>query len=351
MKKTNLLVSGIFFLGVLIWSLLTSCDTRKDAVGSEDKILVVADSTEWLMLQDSLRGVFEKIRLTPQPEKIFTLQKVEANNLAKIKHWKNILLVGTLQTSGPIGSLLDNALDSEAKKRVEQDSAFVFVQNNSWAINQILMVLVARDLETLNRRLSVEKALLFKIFDNQVNKVIQGQMYRLKEQKELNTQLQKKYGWHVRVQHDYFIALEDDTNKVVWLRRFGMGESGSQRWMLVHWIDAADPALIEDPQWIINLRNQLTAKYYQGDQVRPEFSSSEIINFLDRRAMRVDGLWENNTVMVGGPFRTLVFYEESDGRIYMIDLAVLAPGEKKLPFMRQLDIMAHTFTTHQKASQ
>lgn len=351
MKQKKLLLMATIFLGALLWTVFTSCDSRKDAIGSEDKILVIADSTDWVVLQDSIRAVFEKIRLTPQPEKIFILQKVEPNNLAKVKNWKNILLVGTLQTSGAIGKLLANALDAEARARVEQDSAFVFVQNNAWSLNQTLMVLVARDLETLNHRLSSEKSRLFKIFDDQVNKIIKNQMYRMKEQKDLSEQLLKKYGWQVRVQHDYFIALEDDTNKVIWLRRFGMGESGSQRWMLVHWVDAADPALIEDPQWTINLRNQLATKYYEGDQVLPEYLGSEIVNFLDRRAMQIDGLWENNTLMVGGPFRTFAFYEESDGRIYLIDLAVLAPGEKKLPFMRQLDIMAHTFATRQKARQ
>lgn len=342
MKKNILILITTFFLGVLT---LNSCDTRKDAIGSEDKILVVADSTDWIFLQDSIQAVFEQTRLTPQTEKIFTLQKVEANNLNKIKRWKNILLIGTLQTSGQVGKLLENALDAEAKKRVEQDSAFVFVQNNPWALNQILMVLVARDIPTLSHRLASEKTLLFKIFDDHVNKLVKSQMYRMKEQKDLNQLLQKKYGWHVRVQHDYFIATEDDTNKVVWLRRFGLGESGSQRWLLVHWLDAADPSLIEEPQWIINLRNQLAAKYYEGDQVLPEFTSSEIVNFQGRRAMRVDGLWENNTVLVGGPFRAFAFYEESTGRIYLIDLTVLAPGEKKLPFLRQLDIMAHTFST------
>ena len=45
-----------------------------------------------------------------------------------------------------------------------------------------------------------------------------------------------------------------------------------------------------------------------------------------------------------------VFFDEYTNRIYMIDLAVFAPEfvSKKEPFIRQLEVIASTFTTQQR---
>lgn len=53
----------------------------------------------------------------------------------------------------------------------------------------------------------------------------------------------------------------------------------------------------------------------------------------------------------GGPFRSYGFYNESDHRLYLMDYSVFAPGEKKWPFMRQLEAMARTFMVKSNDNQ
>ncbi|NBC17960.1 MAG: DUF4837 family protein, partial [Bacteroidetes bacterium] len=51
----------------------------------------------------------------------------------------------------------------------------------------------------------------------------------------------------------------------------------------------------------------------------------------------------------GGPFLTYSFYDQSTGRLYMIDGMVFAPGHEKREFLRQMEVIAHTFRTRQES--
>ncbi|MCG8606832.1 DUF4837 family protein, partial [bacterium] len=126
------------------------------------------------------------------------------------------------------------------------------------------------------------------------------------------------------------------------------------RWLFVHWVEGMDPGTIE-PDWIVKTRNRMTRKFYEGDSINEDYTNSREVEFLGRRALMLEGLWENVPKVVGGPFRNYTFYDEKSDRVYMIDVAVFNPGGKKEPFLRQLDIMARTFRTadetHQKTEE
>lgn len=223
----------------------------------------------------------------------------------------------------------------------------LFQQRDIRAYGQLFMLLVARDYDTLMRHLDQNKHFLFKIYDEHITHLIKNKMSRGCEQKEINRHLWDNYGWQVRVQHDYFIGVEGDSQNVVWLRRFGLRQgSYLQRWLLVHWIETGEPTPIREQNWVVDVRNELTGKYYKVDMVTEGYAASKAVNLNGRWALQVDGLWHNDEQFIGGPFRTRVFYQESDNRIYFIGLAVFAPGQKKLPQLRQLDIMAHTFEVY-----
>ncbi|MDX1429975.1 MAG: DUF4837 family protein, partial [Rhodothermales bacterium] len=90
--------------------------------------------------------------------------------------------------------------------------------------------------------------------------------------------------------------------------------------------------------------------FVQIDRRRP--LEAENIDFLDRYGFEVRGLWhlvgpdsEGDIVPYGqgGPFLTYAFYDEESGRIYVIDGMVFAPGFDKREFLRQLEVISHTF--------
>ena len=76
-----------------------------------------------------------------------------------------------------------------------------------------------------------------------------------------------------------------------------------------------------------------------------QYTDARNVEFLGRPAVVLEGLWENDEKMAGGPFRNYTFYDKESGRIYQIDIAVYYPAGKKETFLRQLDVMARTFKT------
>ena len=57
---------------------------QRPAQGLEDEIYVVADSGEFYDLSLALDSTFEKIIYTPQPEMLFTLIRINPNQIGQI---------------------------------------------------------------------------------------------------------------------------------------------------------------------------------------------------------------------------------------------------------------------------
>ncbi|HFE53122.1 MAG TPA: DUF4837 family protein [Bacteroidetes bacterium] len=216
----------------------------------------------------------------------------------------------------------------------------MFSKRDPWVKKQLLVVFTAKDLTTLKKRLRENQNLLFDLFNDFVNEQVKKRMFATLEQKDIEKHLLEKYGWMVRVQHDYFIALEKPN--FVFLRRTSPKR---ERWLFVLWEHTNDPARLSK-EWVLEKRKEVGEKYYGGDRILDLDLTVKETNFNGRYALQFDGIWENPTKIAGGPWRAYAFYDEPTGNLYLIDLAVFAPDdEKKMPFLRQLDVMAHTFRT------
>ncbi|HEX9653112.1 MAG TPA: DUF4837 family protein [bacterium] len=327
---------SILLIGSVI---LTGCLGKSESLGDSTDIYVIADSTDWSMLAPTLREVFQKEIITPQPEYVFELIWVSPENLGEHAKKKNLILAGALHAEG--GVVTRVGLSSEVKARVAQGTAFVFPKQDQWAKNQLLVVLVSNSLLELEEKLLENKEYLYDIFEKKLMDETIEEMYGKLEQVEIEQQLLQKFGWMVRVQHDYIINIERPQDRLVMLRR---SLPGRERWLFVHWIDDGDSARI-DEEWAVATRNRLTAKFYENDRINKQYLKTENADFLGRSALKLEGLWENEEKVIGGPFRNYTFYDGASRRIYMLDAAVLYPGGEKEPFLRQVDVMAHTFRT------
>lgn len=330
-----------FYLALLLVVLLLGCFGKPPASGEDNQLFVVSDSDNWAALEGSIKDVFEKVIKTPQPEKLFEVHWVPPEKFSQFATRKNIAIVGILNAEGEINEKVSNMLSPEVKAKVADGSAFVFPKENPWAEKQLLVVLASTGFAELQEKLQDNKDYLYQLFEKKVLDETNAQMFSQLEQTELSDKLLEDYGWSLRIQHDYFINIERVQDRFVMLRR---SLPGRERWLFVHWIEDGNPNIINE-EWAMNTRDKLTTKFYENDFIDRKHTASEEVDFLDRPALRLEGLWGNDEKIAGGPFRNYTFYDEQSGRIYMIDVAVWFPRGNKEPFLRQLDIIAHTFTT------
>jgi len=339
-KKWIVLLFGLSLLAILIFSF--GCQLKPITIGSNNKVLVLADSTLWGHIEQDVRNAVEKEVYTPQLEKIFTIILREPGKFGDLKRFPHLLFIGTLNQKGTTKDILEGMLDETARRKIEQDSSFIFRRRDAWSKGQLLVVLVSKDLETLKGHLQKDKDLIFKLFDDHANEIVMQQMYRLNEQKDIEKQLMQEHGWSVRVQHDFFVAIDSSEARFVWLRRMG-----PQREFFVYWEPVDDPSKLSK-EWMMQKRDSLSKVYFEGDYIFQDSSikvKSKTIDFNGRYAIQLDGVWQNEKNIVGGPFRSFGFYNKSDGRLYLVDCSIVAPGERKWPYMRQVEAMARTFKT------
>lgn len=87
---------------------------------------------------------------------------------------------------------------------------------------------------------------------------------------------------------------------------------------------------------IMDIRDSLTTVFYDGDQILREYSYSFDDNLGGVSALKIYGIWKNDSLMVGGPFLTYAF--NYNGRFYFIDAGVYAPeSNDKLGLILRLE--------------
>ncbi len=344
------------FAIVIILLVIYGCNPAdKPAKGFEDEIFVVADSLEYLEFKAALDSTFERIIYTPQPEKIFTLKRINPSQINKYKRKKNIIIAAPLNSGSKTSDFISAVVDSSVEKKLEDDPNFIVYKNNLWAKNQFVAVLSAPSIEKLNSKILGNADNILYAFQKISDERLFNSLYKAKyERKEIEGKLLKDYGWIIYVQADYHLALDKPEDNFVWLRRAPGSEM--ERWMFIHWIDNATPEYLNEDS-IKVIRNRVTKKYYLTSDnkgyvvIAEDYFTVNEVNFNGRYALFTQGLWDLNIKGMGGPFVNYVFYDEDTKRLYMLDGSVYAPKYFKRNLIQQMDVTLRSFRTGKELTQ
>lgn len=348
--KKFLIISSI-----IISMFIVSCElSQKPAKGFEDEIMVVADSVEYEELLGSLQSVFEKEIYTPQPEKLFTLKRISVAQIEKNERTKNIIIAAPLNSGSRTSDYIKAIVDSSVEVKLIADTNFIVYKNDLWAKNQIVAVIAANTMEELNTKILDNADDLLYTFQKKSDERLFNNLYNpTYEQKKIEGEFLRDYGWVIYVQADFVLALNKPEDNFIWLRR--SPGSDMERWIFVHWIDNVTPDyLVEDSIKVI--RNRLTKKFYETSDdksyvvVAEDYFVVKEVNFNGRYALFTQGLWELNIKGMGGPFVNYFFYDEDTQRIYMIDGSVYAPKYYKRNLIQQMDVTLQSFRTESELS-
>ena len=335
--------------------ILSSCSNKRQAYGPEDQIIVVADSSEYEYLQTALDSTFEKIINTPQTEELFHLKRIPLNQLSNYKLSKNIVLVSPLDSPSGVSKYIKSVTDSSLIQKVKTNPDYIIQEKNLWAQNQLVMVLTAPDLQSLEFKILRKKDDLLYAFQKASDDRLRQSLYTPRfENEKIEGKLLKEYGWIIYVQADFALAVDNSKNNFVWLRR--APGSDMERWIFVHWIDNASPAYLNSDS-IKAIRNRMTNKFYRTSDdsayviIAKDYYTSNEVNFNGRYAIFTQGLWELNTKGMGGPFINYTFFDEKSKRIYMLDGSLYAPKYYKRNLIQQMDVTLQSFLTKDQLSK
>jgi len=339
MKISEMLKKFLVSALTLMFGLLnSSCDIKVGALGYPQEIFVLADSLLWNEVGMEITEVFETPVYTPVSEPSFSVRWIPLEELNDYKDRMNVFLIGVAGEDNPTTNYLKSILPAEIQAGVENDQNFHFFSDNVFAYGQINLFLYARDRNTFIERFNQYQDDAFSEFNKRYYRRLSEDMFKTGEQEDLERLILEKYGWEIRIQHDYFIATQDINAKYIWLRRMD-----PDRWISIWEGEGIAADLTLDA--IIGAREKVLGKYYEGDRVDRDETYLMNVQFNGRPASKIVGIWQNDSLLVGGPFRTYAFHDSLTAKIYYIDIAVMAPSKQKKPYLDQLEVMANTFGT------
>lgn len=341
MTKYRTLIS-IFLLSIII-SFFGGC-SKPRPLGKDYSIRVLTYPELWNQAEPLIREIFERIERTPQEEKLFTIIPQEAKNYQR---YKNLLFLSTLDATDDLSKMINSNLSEAALSKVNEGE-FIFTKTEVWAQDQKVMFLVAPDIATLLELMQANKDNIFFQFENHWQEFHKNILYSTKDNYNIEKHLLQNYGWMLEVPADYRLEIQSARDRFVLFHR-----KVPLRWIAVFWEEASDPNIISK-DYCISKRNEFADSFYEGEVVADKFEpvTTTEVNFQNRRALYLRGLWENNKKVGGGPFRMYCFFDEQTERIYFIDMHMFAPDLKKskMHYLRQMDIIAQTFKTNLEIS-
>ncbi len=319
-----------------IFILLSSCNMRRSAMGVQDRLFVFADSALWQQIKGDVTDTFEDIIHTPRAERSFYVHWSRLKELQGLKGRMNIVFAGTTQPGSAVNDYLLKSLPESFIDDVKAGKKFYFYKDGLFARDQFSLFMIAPDARTFNFNFDQLKKQIYEQFLKKYYARLEESMFDKGEQKEQEAYLKKYFGYTVRVQHDYFVADQDLPPKYVWLRRMKPDRSLSI-WRLPVGQE------IRGLKDFISVRNKTIGPHYSGDRVVTDETRLDTVLFRGKQTPRMIGVWQNDSLMVGGPFRTFIVNKPDSNETYLIDISVTAPSKRKKPFLDQLRVIAGTF--------
>jgi len=320
--------------------LAAGCGNRlPESIGANEEIYVLAAPSDWTLLEDAAREIFEKVVYTPQEEKIFYIRVGNIETFERHKHHlrKNILVAAPLDAAHPTAVFLRSLLSPQVHDAVKAGVSSVSWKRDVWARDQILMVATGRNQEEVVDNLRMESDRLYRAVEQARDERVAKLIFQYGERQDVSEQLARSYGWRIRVPFGYRIMEEHPDSGFVVLAR-----EQPNRWLFVYWEDGIPPGRLT-PDWCIGKRNEIARRFFGGDRVVATEVKIHQAEFSGKLAVVLQGLWENKALWSGGPFKSYAFVDVDLNRFFWVDVGVFSPNKEKENYLRQVDLMAHTF--------
>ncbi len=319
--------------------LLTGCDIGGNpALGPYAEVHVIAqeEPDEELMLP--IREALEVSFRTFQEETLFVLLPRPVRRLEEVQNRKNIIFQVDLSNRGYVTRIATEMLGAKRVREAQRSpEGKLYFLDNPWAKGQTAAFILGASRETVIRAARQEGDRIRSGFLSSNRRRIFNFLTYRGENATLSRRIHKQFAWTIRMPAPF-------TEEVQYLGEgyFTMKMDQPGRIIFVYW-EEGHTELPGDRE-ILALRSRLGWEY--GDEDEIDSTSLRIFRspFQEREAVRLEGIWQNEKYVIGGPFRSIAFVEEEKGRLFLLDYAVYAPGISKRYFLWELEAVIETFS-------
>lgn len=327
---------------LFICSILFSYGCKKKqliAGGQRDVIVVLAEQDDWFKTKDALENALGRDVFTPNRETIYELMHGLPQNLPSYIYSKNLILIGYVGDLSEASNLISTLLTDKAQEMIQKKETFIFEKENPWAFAQYLLVIASPGKPELVDIIERYKDVIFDYFENASYKRAKWLIYSGGREEEKEEKLKNEFNFAVDLPIGFYWMREDSIKTFAkFVRRY------PYRLFSIAWQEN----MVGSISWndACRIRDSIGALYFENDVIVKNMTEGKRVEFLGRDGYKLEGIWENNERVMGGPFRTYFFNDTLQKRFYMIDIHVFAPGKKKWFYLKELEAVASTFKTY-----
>ena len=331
MKPIRLISAGLLLLSLA----LSGCSPKPLSIGDGGMLVIIADEQDRVLLKPAVERKFGQLIDTPHSEPLFDIIWRDGETFALQTRDPLLLLTAPLDGQGPTADLLRRMLTPDVEAGIKSGRFCVFTRRDPWAIHQLLLVLAGRNKRELAERVDEWIDSLFYWAMDFENKRLKRELLRRHKNNRYNKEFIDGAGFQINLQTDYIAAQNNDSLKFIRFIR-----QHPTRWIMVAWGENDEPIT---PEFVYKRRKLLGNSFLDPVVTYDDKWSWKETTLNEQPAILIRGIWATQKTTGGGPFFTYCCEAPDDNRYYLVDGAVFAPGQSKMPYLWQLDIMAQTF--------
>ena len=320
---------------ILLLINLYSCDYKRDAIGGNDDIVVLAAKEDRQKVEKLLSIVFNDTLKTPAPETFYNIKFAEPESFNALKTQTNLVIASIGDYELNPGTKLVKGLLGNNKYKNTLISNPVILSKDQFAKDQLFMIISAKDENQVEEYLESNGDYIKKMFDDNFFSKQAKYFLQNERQEEVEAALQKDYNWTMKIPWGWEVIRNNSESSFFWI-----GQELPFRWISVQWRDGNFFSYDDAYNYI----QTFPQENFKNIKYNLDYVNIEFVDFGDDAAYKIFGLWEATDDAKGGPFEGYLFYDYSNDRTFYISFQVFNPGGKKAFYMRQMEMIAKTIT-------
>lgn len=354
----------ILVILLIISGLTFSCTTSEKqrvenlptATGKPGDVIIIMDSVQWNgELGNELRKIFrQEVPGLPRDEPLFDVIYVyPRKGYTLLTQIRNLVFVFTLDQNTAGSQIMKESFSEETLNKIRSDTSFFLVTGkDEYSRGQEVMYLFGNTQENLIRHLTNNGKRIQDYFNTIEKRRFQRALSRTSTTRGITDLLKKENNIEILVPFGFKVA--DKQSDFVWLR---LMDNRVDKSVFIAWKKyESEYQLLPDS--LVSWRDEIARQYLFEDPDNPEsYLVTETtvpfkplkatqVNFNNRFAMELRGLWKTNTHTMGGPFISYGLVDEQQQLLYYIEGFCYSPGKDQRETIRELEAILWTFKTN-----
>jgi len=352
-----------YLLICIILCSLVSCNdevannlgTKPSALGRLNEIEIITDDETWEgPIGDTINYYFgSAYPIMPTPEPMFDMRHFTPTDLLTEplrKELRTYVVVADLQDEqSPTTKMIRKDLGEKRFLDLRQSKDYSStIGREKWARNQILVYIMGNGPANLAKSIRENFPAIAQKINDHDEEQLMASIYAVKRTNlGIESRIKDMYGVHMSIPGDFKIAVENQDEKTLWLRR------DDTKGPILNIMMRSEPYDSESQFNVSKIKNELNTlsqKYVSSNTV----GSKMIINDEDLPvydyAYNIDsqytkelrGVWEMTEDFMAGPFVAYTINLTESNTLLYVYAFVYGPGEAKRNLIQQLDYITKT---------